>query len=158
DLKHTPYRDLNRYRGLMDAPWFETVYRENLSTAEYWKAIAYQTPESYAKVNVPSLAISGWFDVDHPGTPMNYIAMKQYGATPDASKPRIVIGPWVHGPDITRKVAGIDYGPDAVIDWEGYVTRFFDHFLKGIDNGIENDSPVHVFVMGANTWRAESDW
>ena len=27
-----------------------------------------------------------------------------------------------------------------------------------VDNGIENDPPVHVFVMGANTWRAEQDW
>lgn len=154
----TPYIELDRLRGVMDAPWFETWMRDNLSTSEYWKAISYQSPESYSKVTVPSLAVSGWFDCDHPGTPMNYLGMRQYGATPEARRPRMVIGPWPHGPIIKRVAAGIDYGPDAEIDWDGYVTRWFDHFLKGIDNGVENDPAVHVFVMGANRWRAESDW
>ncbi|MEO5997484.1 MAG: CocE/NonD family hydrolase [Chitinophagaceae bacterium] len=158
DFLHTPYSDLLRFRGEMDAPWFETWMKENKSTSPYWKAIAYQTKESYSRVNVPSLAVSGWFDANHPGTPMNYLAMKQYGATPDARRPRLVIGPWTHWPVATQTLAGIDYGPDAVIDWNGYVTRFFDHYLKGIDNGVENDLPVHVFVMGRNKWRAEKDW
>jgi putative CocE/NonD family hydrolase len=158
DPPHTPYLELNRIRGAMDAPWFDTWMRENLSTAEYWKAISYQTPENYSKVMVPSLAVSGWFDVDHPGTPMNYIGMRQYGGTPEARRPRLVIGPWAHGPIGSRTSAGIDYGPDAAIDWDGYVTRWFDHYLKGIENGVEDDPVVHVFVMGANKWRAENDW
>src|SRR5206468_7171316 len=36
--------------------------------------------------------------------------------------------------------------------------RWFDHELKGIDNGIEDDPPVFVFVMGRNRWYAETDW
>ena len=32
------------------------------------RSIAYQTKENYARVKVPSLAISGWFDADFPGT------------------------------------------------------------------------------------------
>ncbi|MBI4164193.1 MAG: CocE/NonD family hydrolase [Acidobacteria bacterium] len=157
-LKHRPYTEWTRILGVMDAPWFDTWMQKNLSTAEYWKGISYQTPESYSKVTAPSLAVSGWFDSDHPGTPMNYVAMKQYGATSEARRPRLVIGPWVHWPIATRSVAGIDYGAEAAIDWDGYVTRWFDHFLKGIDNGVESDPPVHVFVMGANKWRAEEDW
>lgn len=158
DFQHTPYSDLLRFRGEMDAPWYNTWMKENLSSSSYWKAIAYQTPESYSKVTVPSLAVSGWFDANHPGTPMNYVAMKQFGKTTDARKPKMVIGPWTHWPIATQYLAGIDYGKDAVIDWNGYVTRFLDHYLKGVDNGIENDSPVHVFVMGSNKWRKEKDW
>jgi uncharacterized protein len=155
---HTPYIDLNRLRGVMDAPWFETWMRDNLSTSEYWKAISYQSPESYSKVTVPTLAVSGWFDVDQPGTLRNYVAMRQYGATPEARHPRMVIGPWPHWPIAKRVAAGIDYGPEAEVDWDGYVMRWFDHFLKGVKNGVENDPPVYVFVMGANRWRAESNW
>jgi putative CocE/NonD family hydrolase len=54
--------------------------------------------------------------------------------------------------------AGIDYGADAVIDLNGYVARWFDHFLKGIDNGVIDDPPVYVFVMGPNRWYGEEDW
>ena len=36
--------------------------------------------------------------------------------------------------------------------------RFFDRYLKGIGNGIEDEKPVHVFVIGANEWWAEDSW
>ena len=35
---------------------------------------------------------------------------------------------------------------------------FFDHWLKGIDNGIENEPPLRIFVMGADVWREEQEW
>jgi putative CocE/NonD family hydrolase len=33
-----------------------------------------------------------------------------------------------------------------------------DHYVKGIDNGIEKEKPVRIFVMGANIWRDEDAW
>ena len=56
------------------------------ASGEYWRAISYQSPADYAKVKVPSLAISGWFDANFPGTPMNYLAMKRHGGTPGGRK------------------------------------------------------------------------
>jgi putative CocE/NonD family hydrolase len=88
---------------------------------------------------------------------MNYIGMKRFGATLEARRPSLIIGPWVHGGN-DRTTGEIDYGSDAKIDMEGYVIRWFDHFLKGIDNGVEKDPPVYVFVMGENKWHAEPDW
>ena len=52
----------------------------------------------------------------------------------------------------------MDYGPEAIVDWDGYVCRWFDCHLKGIDNQVLSDPPVHVFVMGRNAWRSASDW
>jgi putative CocE/NonD family hydrolase len=89
---------------------------------------------------------------------MNYLAMKQHGTTDAARHPRMVIGPWQHIINTSRKLGAFDYGDKAIIDWDGYVCRWFDHWLKGIDNGVVNDAPVHVFVMGRNEWRAEQDW
>jgi uncharacterized protein len=129
DYMELPYLKLCERRGALDAPWFETWIRENLSTSPYWRGIAYQTPESYARVNVPSLNVTGWFDANHPGTPMNYTAMKKYGKTSEARKPHMVIGPWMHSFNTTRKLAGIDFGPDAIINWDGYVCRWFDRYL-----------------------------
>lgn len=158
DYMQLPYLKLNELRGALDAPWFEKWIRGNTASDPYWRGIAYQTPQSYAKVAVPSLAVSGWFDGDANGSPMNYLAMKKYGATPDARRPRLVIGPWPHIFNKSSKVGAFDYGPGAVIHWDGYVCRWFDHWLKGADNGVMNDAPVHVFVMGRNQWSAEQDW
>ena len=158
DYMQLPYLKLNERRGALDAPWFEKWIRGNTASAKYWRDIAYQTPKSYAKVNVPSLAVTGWFDADFNGSPMNYLAMKQYGATSSARRPRLVIGPWQHIFNQSSKLGAFDYGPNALIDWDGYVCRWFDYYLKGIGNGVANDPPVHVFVMGRNRWYAEQDW
>lgn len=157
DFRHTPYADINAYRGMESGPWVSEWYRYNRSSDAYWQAIAYQSEESYSRIRVPSLAFTGWFDANHPGTPMNYVGMKKFGGSAEARRPAMIIGPWPH--DINQRVvAGIDYGPEATFDVDGYVVRWFDHFLKGLDNGLENDPPVHVFVMGENKWRAEQDW
>ncbi len=36
--------------------------------------------------------------------------------------------------------------------------RFFDRYLKGIENGIENDPPVLIYVMNGDGWRTENEW
>jgi putative CocE/NonD family hydrolase len=36
--------------------------------------------------------------------------------------------------------------------------RWFDYWLKGIDNGIAEDPRVRIFVMGTNVWRNENEW
>ena len=158
DYMPLPYLKLAERRGALDAPWFEKWIQGNLATSDYWRGIAYQTPEAYAAAGIPTLNITGWFDANYPGSPRNYLGMKQHGSTPEARRPRLVIGPWQHSFNRDRKVGEFDYGAEAIIDWDGYVCRWFDHYLKGIDNGLENDPPVSVFVMGRNRWQAEQDW
>jgi predicted acyl esterase len=36
--------------------------------------------------------------------------------------------------------------------------RWFDHWLKGINNGIMEEPPVRLFVMGTDEWKAANDW
>ncbi len=36
--------------------------------------------------------------------------------------------------------------------------RWYDFWLKGIDNGIMDEPPIRIFVMGANKWRYENEW
>ena len=153
-----PYIDFDRTRNYLPNDWWRKWILQNTAEGEYWKAIAYQTPADYARITAPSLAITGWFDADFPGSPMNYLAMKEHGGTPESRRPRMVIGPWQHIINTERVAAGVDFGPDAIIDWDGYVLRWFDYYLKGIENGVLNDPPVHVFVMGRNAWRTATDW
>ena len=36
--------------------------------------------------------------------------------------------------------------------------RWFDYWLKGIDNGIMDEPPLRLFIMGINQWRDEHEW
>jgi hypothetical protein len=47
----------------------------------------------------------------------------------------------------------LDYGAEA--------QRWFDYWLKGIDNDIMNEQPIHYYVMGApkkETWQMSNQW
>jgi len=36
--------------------------------------------------------------------------------------------------------------------------RWYDYWLKGIQNGIMDEAPIQVFVEGAGRWRQEKEW
>jgi putative CocE/NonD family hydrolase len=36
--------------------------------------------------------------------------------------------------------------------------RWFDYWLKGEENGVMDEPPISIFVMGDNRWRTEADW
>jgi putative CocE/NonD family hydrolase len=64
------------------------------------------------------------------------------------------------------KVSELNYPDNARFDGEQHLIRWMDHYLKGIDNGVDRDAPVRYYVMGAlgeagapgNVWREAADW
>ena len=59
---------------------------------------------------------------------------------------------------LIRKSADVDFGPEADNPIEDLQVAWFDHYLKGKDNGADKAPPVRVFVMGANRWREADNW
>ena len=54
-------------------------------------------------------------------------------------------------------------GPPTFVDrpyyqyaWE--ILRWYDHWLKGIDTGMMDESPINLFVSGANEWKTADEW
>jgi hypothetical protein len=45
-----------------------------------------------------------------------------------------------------------DFGPNAIVDLEGSYLRWLDRWLKGIENGIDTEPLVALFVMNTNKW------
>src|SRR4030067_654786 len=35
---------------------------------------------------------------------------------------------------------------------------WYDYWLKGLENGAADESPVKIFIMGENVWRDEEEW
>ena len=44
------------------------------------------------------------------------------------------------------------------IQYHDELVRWYDYWLKGIDNGIMDEPPIKLFVMGVNKWRFENEW
>jgi putative CocE/NonD family hydrolase len=115
----------------------------------------------YDQIHVPALNISGWYDIFLWSTFQNYTGMKNRGATEEARRnQRLIIGPWTHG-DFSGSFPEREFGwgsSAAAIDLPGIHLRWFDRWLKGEDNGIDQEPPVMIFVMGVDQWRTEADW
>jgi len=116
--------------------------------------------KKYGQVEVPAYNLTGWFDDGYgqPGASLNFLGMKKNGKTKEAREgQKLIIGPWTHCNPGT-KAGDIDFGSEAAIDLNELVLRWFDFWLKGIDNGILSEPPIKIFVMGSNRWRYEQEW
>jgi putative CocE/NonD family hydrolase len=131
---------------------------------DYWKKVSIE--EHHPQIKVPALNYGGWYDIFLGGTLQNFMRMGKMGATETARKgQRLLIGPWVHGgvgvvfPGslVGREFFSVD-SYSVSIDLQGRVLRFYDHFLKGMDNGVGQEKPVMIYVMGDNVWREEDEW
>lgn len=110
--------------------------------------------EDLKKVTIPALHISGWWDGDGIGTKMNWAKMRELGR----KNQWLVYGPWTHFFNSSTRLGDVDYGPTAVIDLQSLYLRWFDTWLKGKKVGLESVPKVQAFLMGANEWKALSDW
>jgi hypothetical protein len=104
--------------------------------------------EHLEKVNIPVFQQSGWFDHIGNGTKLNYLKMKSL----NHPNQKLVMGPWGHTDTASRSFEGHDFGKKAWIDLQRDYLRWFDFWLKGMNNGIDKEPLVSIFVMGANEW------
>ncbi len=118
--------------------------------------------DKYGRVDAAVLNLSGWYDEAYgpEGATTNFAGL--IGARKDERDPhtKLLIGPWVHGVDATAEIkAGErEFGPTAGIDYDEVVLRWMDRYVGGIENGVEKEKPVRIFVMGANEWRDIDTW
>ena len=103
---------------------------------------------------IPALHVSGWFDGDGIGTKLNYAGMVSTGH----ANQKLVYGPWAHAVNTTTKIGHMEFGPQSLRDLDTLYLRWFDRWLKGIENGVEKEPAVDAFIMGRNEWRTFSAW
>jgi len=123
---------------------------------DYWKQ--WSIEEHFSKIQVPAIHVGAWYDIFQDGSLSNYLGIKAHGGNEAARKAQrlimIVGGHAGGGP----KIGDVDFGKDSVLDVSALDFRFYDNLFKGIDNGMANDKPVRIFVMGKDVWRGEDSW
>ena len=147
DLPKAAGKDIQFYRDSVDHPDYD----------DHWKTIA--TEERYEGIKIPVLQVGGWYDIATGGTFKNFIGMQKRGGSDLArSNQRAIVGPWIHNASSLTHAGEVDFGVDSVLDLKEIELRWFDHWLKGIPNGANQEAPLRLFVMGINQWRDEHEW
>jgi len=124
----------------------------------YWKQTSIEG--HYGQIQVPVFSIGAWYDVFLGGTLKNYERMKTEAGTEAAKRGQrlmVYVGGHAGGPQ-ARKIGAVDFGEKAPFDLTELLLRWYDSLLKGQRNGVEEEKPVKIFVMGRNEWREEDEW
>jgi hypothetical protein len=139
------------------APYF-TDWLAHPNFDAYWKQ--WSIEDHYGQIQVPVLSFGAWYDIFLGGTLRNYQRLKTEAGTEAAKHgQRLVVYVGGHaGGSSSRKVGAVDFGEKLPIDEDEMTLRWYDSLFKGQANGVENEKPVKIFVMGRNEWRDEDDW
>lgn len=122
----------------------------------YWEAV--DDNKRWGEIAVPSFNMGGWYDLYVNQTFTNFNGQRQCGRTAKARQSKLIVGPWPHALSTSTRTGDIDFGPGSLVDLETLERRWFDYWLKGIDDGITDEPPLRLFIMGTNVWRDENEW
>lgn len=119
------------------------------------------------KVNIPALHYGGWFDTFLQGTLTSFKSRQEMGGEGARGNQKLVVGPWTHFWPFNKSLGDFQvpeagYKPPIDIS----EARWFDHYLKGNDNGIDKIPAVTYYVMGpfdgspssGNVWKTADSW
>jgi putative CocE/NonD family hydrolase len=153
---HPPFRGAawrDEWRARLDAtpPWLFPWVREQLD-GPYWRRGS--LAPDYDALECPVFQVAGWSDA--------YVdaAFRIQERCRNAASVRTLVGNWVHSfPD--------DAYPGPNLDWMHELVRFFDRYLKGVENGWEDEATITWFereyadpepfpVTWPGRWRAAS--
>jgi len=141
----------------------------------FWKQMGIYAEGFYDQfTDAPMVHMSAWYDPYPRTATANYVGLARRKKGPV----RLILGPWTHGDRSITYAGDVDFGKAATLDGSlapDFLTlrlRWFDCWLKGIDNGVAREPAVKIFVMGGGSgrktadgrldhggrWRAERDW
>ncbi len=161
--KQLPVKSMAEWAGIQNTKlWNDLVSHPDRD--DYWPgpgeriAPGQKGPGKYAQVKVPTFNISGWFDQVSQATINNYTGMANYGPKELRSAHKLMMGPWTHDGLFETHEGDLTFPNQAAPNGLQWRLRWFDHWLKGINNGFDKEPPVYIYVMGIDRWRNECEW
>jgi uncharacterized protein len=138
---------------------FENVLK-NEPGARWWAERPYITDRD--RFDVPALHIDSWYDYGVEDVLYQFNLMSTNADSKIGRDNQfVIISPTTHcgSESVTAHtmVGERDMG-DPRLSYYGIYLRWFDHWLKGIQNDITKMPRIQIYVMGKNQWRGENEW
>ena len=158
--RHVPVADWGTRLGEVGAGYVADFLRHDVDGPFWWHM---DVRRRFADITAPMLHVGSWYDAFQFDTLAMYQGLRDGAMTDEARRgQKLVMGPWAHLHPFTTPTSGstgdLDFGDDSKIELLEMQLRWFDHFLRGRDNGVLDEAPVRIFVMGVNRWRDEDEW
>lgn len=149
-----PIRDHPALHG-EGLPKYVLDWLDHDQPGDYWQAL--DVSASLDRICVPTLHVSGWYDMFLRGSVDGFLALSEKAGSSHARQNQYLIaGPWQHIPWGDR-IGASDFGSDALLDTDAILLRWFNHWLKG-SREFAAEPRVRCFVMGENRWRQSNNF
>ena len=113
-------------------------------------------------IAVPALHVTSWYDISADETIYEFNYFRENAVTEEAASSQfLIVAPTTHCSyerATERTVVGERDVGDARLDYYAIYIKWFDYWLKGIDNGIKEMPRVQYYTMGRNEWRSADEW
>lgn len=145
-----PLQDMAKKSIGRDIP-FINKYLEHMDYDDFWYQGDWKA--RMGKNRVPALIMSGWFDDNGMGT------TEALDVCEDYDDKKVILGPWIHSGNAHYDVHGLDLGMHALrYDMDLIALDWLEHYLKGVDNGINKTAKVEYYTTGSCEWKTASNW
>ena len=158
-----PLKDLPDYIGIKNSHIWRWEVAHPLRE-DAWPGIGehpapgHVGPGKYDGIRVPTFNLTGWYDQTLTSVIASFLNMQRNGPPELRETHKLMIGPWTHSALFQTGQGQLVYPAQAAPNGLEWRLRWFDRHLKGIDNGLEREPPVYIYVMGADQWRNECEW
>jgi len=121
---------------------------------EYWKRPGHSVVDNVDKyADLPVYHVTGWYDSWCRQNVLNWQALSRTKKSPQ----KMIIGPWTHGRQVAPFAGEVSFPPEAALAFNDWRLRWFDRWVKGEANNVENEPPMKLFVMGGGSGRKDKD-
>ncbi|MBK7407905.1 MAG: CocE/NonD family hydrolase [Saprospirales bacterium] len=139
------------YDLVIDNPYYNLIWQFAENTS--------MNPEL---VDVPMLLVAGWFDHNTEWDMVLIDTLSKASPQSVRDKHKILVGPWVHGGTSQSSVGTGQQGelffPEAAAWNDIKGLEFFDFYMRGVENGWEDQARYIYFQMGDNEWHESQIW
>jgi putative CocE/NonD family hydrolase len=155
--KHIAFSTLDSFVG-NPSKNFQRILSHPTADAYYDAMVP--TPEQFKKISLPILTITGQYDGDELGA-MTFYRDHMTNASPEArAKHFLIIGPWDHAGTRTPtdEVAGVKFGPGAIVDLNDLHRQWYDWTMKNGPKPQFLKNQVAYYLLAAGNTGANGEW
>jgi hypothetical protein len=138
-LRRTRLRDERALRGECPTPqgWFPPM-RSHTEYDSFWEERCYK--DVIRACDIPTCYVGTWYD--------HFVRASCESYTLHRGPKQLILVPGGQG----------THGAHADVRMPEMRVRWFDRWLKGIENGVAEEPPVKTFLLGAERWRTDDAW
>ncbi|HEX3950499.1 MAG TPA: CocE/NonD family hydrolase [Steroidobacteraceae bacterium] len=122
------------------------VVRGSAANSAFWNEHSMTTQRKF--IRIPMYNQGAWYDIFNDGNVENFRWLQNFGSKGARGNQKLYMVPAGHG-GLGGDKSDVEYNQPGALVPPTEEMRWWDYWLKGIDNGIMKEPPVTLFMMAS---------